>query len=576
MKLHRLTIAEFFKAIKRQGIIGMIAVLAIMLTVCALIYRPIPKDDFRIFISKTTTAEMLGEFNENPIYKQYYENALAEELSKISFYLNYSTDQKAQLSSRVEEIKFSILGLGQIIEADVFVRSEAKEIVLTLRSQLTNLNQQMLEYFNPDYIVSYADAQKELESRNLINSVIDLIPATISDNASKTWFEATRNSIRNKELHAKLIYFINSISPLEYSVENITDIQTSLLGFQAGWKQTILTEISDYMVNYPASIIDSEKQQLNKLFTNYAAAMRTAIQFAKKAVIIELAGTKSDSQLQQYVGFENYNSYVAATEYEKENFYLQNKYFSFNAQDTVPFNTASSFALNAFDFAFFATEVTSAVVLIFSVFFVSGMIAGEQTNGTMKMLAIRPYSRSKILRSKFRAAMAITIFTLAFTFVASLGIGIYYFGLSLSPYMVVFNASNAMLLSPILLSLIFLASITIKVMVYIAIAVLLSVITRSTAATAVVSLLSFILVLILNASLHVFPFYAFFPFAGFDLFKFFGGGAVASSVNTGLLSLFSTPILNNSNFYYSLAMTLGVIFLTMFYSKKLFKKKDIT
>ncbi|MFA6859829.1 MAG: ABC transporter permease [Clostridia bacterium] len=576
MKVLKLSFAEFFKAIKKQGILGMIAILAVVLTVCGLIYKPKPKDDFRIQIVKDNTAIMLGEFNNNELYKPYYDNLLQESIDRINYYKNNDINQKAMLIARLEEIKDKILTLGQICDSAIFDKTSANQTVLALRTLLVNLNSTFETYFNPSYISTYANSEKKTEMISLVDSAINIIPVTLPETTAQTWYVSTRTAIRNKDLHTKLSSFINSMSVIPVDESELDDILTIIASFNSGWKTEISNQINNFMIENPSNNQFSVKSNLNRLFTNYVTAIKSAVSYANTALLIELSNGKPDIELQNYIGFDTYNSYIQKTEFQKANYYLINKTYSIDVQDTVPFNYSSSFSENAFDFAFFATEICCAVILIFSVFFASGMVAGEQASGTMKMLAIRPFSRRKIILSKIKATMGISVTFIILAFVTALGIGFNLFGVSLNPFLVVFNSTSTILLSPILLSLIYIICATIKIYIFVNFAIFLSVTTRSTTGSVIISFVAYILTLVLNTTLSIYPIYSYLPFASFDLFKFFGGGSIATGLSSGnLISIFSSPVLNNSNFYISITVSLGIALIFKLFSIASFKRRDI-
>jgi ABC-2 type transport system permease protein len=68
------------------------------------------------------------------------------------------------------------------------------------------------------------------------------------------------------------------------------------------------------------------------------------------------------------------------------------------------------------------------LVFIFAAVIASEIVAGEFTWGTIKLLLIRPASRSKILLSKYIAVLLFLLFLLIVLFVSSVFIGLIVFG----------------------------------------------------------------------------------------------------------------------------------------------------
>ncbi|WP_261178045.1 ABC transporter permease [Anaerobacillus sp. CMMVII] len=71
-----------------------------------------------------------------------------------------------------------------------------------------------------------------------------------------------------------------------------------------------------------------------------------------------------------------------------------------------------------------------SIVTMFTIIVAAGIVAGEFTWGTIKLLLIRPASRSKILLSKYLATFVFAILMLLGLFIFSIGIGALLFGAS--------------------------------------------------------------------------------------------------------------------------------------------------
>ncbi|WP_317891211.1 ABC transporter permease [Paenibacillus oceani] len=79
------------------------------------------------------------------------------------------------------------------------------------------------------------------------------------------------------------------------------------------------------------------------------------------------------------------------------------------------------------------------LVFIFSVVIASDIVAGEFTWGTIKLLLIRPVSRSKVLLSKYIAVLLFMLALVALLFVCSFLIGVLLFGTASSENPIVFG-----------------------------------------------------------------------------------------------------------------------------------------
>jgi ABC-2 type transport system permease protein len=75
---------------------------------------------------------------------------------------------------------------------------------------------------------------------------------------------------------------------------------------------------------------------------------------------------------------------------------------------------------NMWFYSYLEAEVAGSFITIFAVVIAADCVAGEFSSGTIKLLLIRPWSRSKILLSKYIAVVLFTIFFMAATLVFTL------------------------------------------------------------------------------------------------------------------------------------------------------------
>jgi ABC-2 type transport system permease protein len=93
--------------------------------------------------------------------------------------------------------------------------------------------------------------------------------------------------------------------------------------------------------------------------------------------------------------------------------------------------------------------ILSQLITIFTVVISADSVAGEFTWGTIKMLLIRPWSRSSILLSKFISLLLFALFFTAVAFILTFAVNVILFGYTSSPAdLNSFHASNSLVHSP--------------------------------------------------------------------------------------------------------------------------------
>jgi len=85
------------------------------------------------------------------------------------------------------------------------------------------------------------------------------------------------------------------------------------------------------------------------------------------------------------------------------------------------------------DVAFMESSILFLLVTIFTVVIAAGGVAEEFTSGTIKLLLIRPWSRSKILLSKYISIMIFAILLAILLFASTLLVNWICFGINASP-----------------------------------------------------------------------------------------------------------------------------------------------
>ena len=205
-------------------------------------------------------------------------------------------------------------------------------------------------------------------------------------------------------------------------------------------------------------------------------------------------------------------------------------------------------------------------------YLVSSMFAKEMNNGTIKFLAIRPYSRGKIYISKVLTILLNVIFMLVLSTIIALTVGAVVFPGNIKDVLIVINSKSVFIVNPFILICYELISIFIKVLFFMGIALLIGILSKSPLATLISSVSVYVLIIIINLFLPNSIWYSYFPTANLSLFKFLGNSSYNNDITQGL---FSNNLINGSTLLKSALGISIVIFLLFYLSYKNFKNKDI-
>ena len=253
--------------------------------------------------------------------------------------------------------------------------------------------------------------------------------------------------------------------------------------------------------------------------------------------------------------------------------YIINNNLSHNDYATMyNIGMSSTAEPNAFDFVYNGMELCSFIIIIFCVVIGAGMVAGEQSNGTLKLLAIRPYKRHKILSSKILSTLLFGTILSLFCMLILFILGWINFGIDFTPVMMIFNSTTALTIHPLLVMLLYLGTLIFKILAYVLIAVAISVLFRSNVGAVSISIFIFFFSTLFGYMFVDSVWYAYLPFSNFDLFKYFGGNFITG---TSTSTLSSTAILYNTNFFFSIIISAITIIVLAILTYRVFNKREI-
>lgn len=386
--------------------------------------------------------------------------------------------------------------------------------------------------------------------------------------------------------------FISVSEELNLTEKILTDINNK---YKVG-AQDKLDRLSNDVTTYynslnptsdEANTYEAKKLLLDKISLVYSTGYYANL-LAKSEVVKALCQDKTDAQFNSYLGVSELNNYYNMTTFNRYNFsqnlsmytsiyeneIIESNYgIAFSADKTSNFSINSNeSATNAFDYAYWVLDIFGFIIVIFSVILASNMIAGEQKDKTMKMLAIRPFSRNQIMTAKILAVLFFALIFIVLTMLITLIIGAAMYGISSSYLIVTINASTSFLISPLVLYLIYVLCVFFKVVFFVLLAFLISTALRSYMGATVINIFFILITLVGNNFLSNIVIWKYIPFANIDLFKYFGNGTFSNSS-----SLFSSSyILPGTDLIFSLIISSVFMAIVTIITYSIFKKRDIT
>jgi len=591
--MNRLFLGEIKKIFLSPAIFIMAGILIIFLAVSPQLFSPILKTD-----SSTITLPSSSVIQVYDKYVQDYKNVYSDQLQLEIDYTNLIIND----NTKVRDILLKKLRSDDDVNKGVYeYYLEFHRTIITTDNietrqiALNNLSSAAKDLWNT--YVAYRDgAEGKNYSMPLFlvdeetNSNIEMILATYliralepeGNTADPNYFIEIDDVLDKNTYISELQKLFDKIENIELDNETLKTKLDYVLEIKnknsIEYEKLIVDEYNKASADKTYDLNDENINKIKDLVIRYVSLYKSSINILNNNLKIQLATNKSDAQMSNYLGYENFSSYEFKEQLAKSEYLLENNLSDGDFANAFAFNKSSNTHTNAFDYMYFALEIISFVIIAFSVVIGAGMIAKEQANGTIKLLAIRPYSRTKIMLSKILATMFFAFIFVIISFVVTFITGAILYGLNSLSILTVFNSTTPFVISPVILLFIYMITMFIKITVFIMLTFFISTIFKSYVAAVSVSVFMYLANLIITFIASGANWLKYNIFANLDLFKFFGGAFINKYTENGnfLTNIFLSPVFSDTGMLYvgilvsALILILGVVTFTVF------KNRDIT
>lgn len=558
------------------GIFIMSAFLILALTICPKIFSPTEKTD-------TSTSYSIETTSVKTVYESFLDakSELDTKIDNIESEINEYIANNADFKQNLIDIFDSVSSLRQafhtnvvdVVNGDVSGTEECFSALNSLRDEVDTLYSTFNSYVSgstsPFVLVnedlSYNLGDEILSFKRTIettgNSTIEYyqnLDATITEfsyvsNIESMLAQVKNLSYSNVELNSIVSNYFN------LKVDEKNDLRDELSSLYS-------TSLSDETQNLSAQNISTAVSDASK----YLSFSNNLLNILKSKFLLAITANFSDDEIANYVGFENFNSYYYEELSTKNLYLINNGIVDSDISNVFSFNVSSGDTTNAFDYMFFAMEVISFLIIAFTVILGAGMIAKEYSEGTIKLLAIRPFNRGKIMMSKIMATMFIAFLFTVISAIVAFITGAIIYGFPLSSVLVVVNATTAFVTPAWVLFLIYLGLLLVKVWLYALIAIAISTIFKSYVLAVALSAGLYLVNLIISYVAKGAVWLKYILFSHFDLFKYFGGSFIKSTTQSNITTLFTSSVFAGTNIWVSLivvgatALILNILIFTVF------------
>lgn len=572
-KISKLFKGELKKIFLGPGIFFMAAFLILALTIAPKLFSPTPKSDITTAVSISTTSveDVYSSFTE---YKTNYNNDLTEIRNEYLNLINSNDDFKQNLVDLSNELYDLRINFNYLVNSGT---NQAKltclESMISKTEEFRNLYNSYLNSTNTPLIL----VTKQLDFD--INFEIETLIKYLNKDGDKTtddYYISINDSLRNYKSIINLKELTGKINNLKYSSENLQNILNKYTNSNNEYKSEILTNINlnlneatlDEEFNISLSNINSTKD----LAIKYLSSDNNLYNILKESLLLEASSSYTDKEISTYIKFEDFNRYSHQENLVRYQYLYENNLTDNNFATVYSFNGVSGSSVNTFDYMYFTMEIASFLIIAFVVVIGAGMIAKEYSDGTIKLLAIRPFNRNKIVLAKVLATMFLAFLFILIVGIVSLITGcILYGGITFPSMIITLNASLTLTLPNWVVFLIYILCLLIKIWIFALLAIAISILFKSYVLSVCLSAGIYILNIIITFVSKGAAWLKYNIFANLDLFKFFGGSFTQTyTEGQNLNNLFVSPVFADTSIWTSviiisvLAIILNIIIFTVF------------
>ena len=584
MGILRLTKGELKKIFLKPGIFVVTALLVLVLTVSAFIFNLMPRNEMLVRINGNTIVQMYdnsfgASSDTNILSKKYLEaRYITSSTEIIDFYNNEilltENSKQAELLSLISNIKSKLNSYKiSIMSASTATEEKKTENKENVKKAIEDFNSTFNSYVNGVNGFNYL-LISTVDKTSYDVYIANLLAQPFSDSIES--HTAVVNKIEELDFENILKDYVNNLK-IYLPTKEVLDVATENLNKSVENLTEIEQEIETMKTDFANSNSLDKKQEFRNLVTRYQQASVNAYNLTLLTMNDSALSKYSDDVIQslyQFQNEENNTKYEIKEEKVICEFYLNNNKYAYEFANPLSLTETSNTDPSIYDFMYFALELCTFIIIIYIVFLGATMIAGEYANGTMKLLAIRPYSRGKVLFSKLLSTIIVGLIFIVLSFIITAVAGGILFGIESLNMLLIFNATEVASVSPIVVLLLLFICKVLEMIFYAIFALSISTLFKSNSGSIVVSLLIYFASFVLTMFTPSLGILKFLPFVNTNLFGYFGSHV--SGMNSNIISnMFSKVIANDMNFYISFLIILLFSVIIYIITHVVFRNRDI-
>ena len=441
-------------------------------------------------------------------------------------------------------------------------------------SHTNNLEKYLLSMIDNDYPIILINKDKYNEIKSVLEYSIDALNSfhNVGDTASFSQY----TNLKTKLDKVNFANFFTNTFKLDVSPIYQVKIDNSKLDEFTKIREKTLQNRSELKSKITELKADESINNIQFKITEYYLLSESYSSIINDSVIMNLSEKYPSHEFIEMQGYklDEFNKYQYNERITTNKYYIDHNIYSNSFSTPFTFGQNSNTnGTNVYDFMYFTMEFCTIIIIVFSMLLVCGLVSGETDSGTIKLLLVRPYKRSKVLTAKLFATIFFVVTFMIFSGLLSFAAGYYTYGFTNLEVLTVFDSSTIIAMSPLLLMGINILCLILEVIFYILIALMISTICRNHAGAIYISLIFLIAVYIMNVLFASTFWYSFLPGMNLHLFKYFGNAFTTLS-STVLQTVLITPIQSTMTFLYSFLLNGLYSIITIATAYSVFGRRD--
>lgn len=443
--------------------------------------------------------------------------------------------------------------------------------------QFYNYYQELLKSEYPIILIS-KDTHETIISK--LEESIEFVKISTADNQSLEAHKRVRDDVAKTNITNYLTKQFSASSSSQNTPIVQVSIPTRTISNLKTYGTKVETNRTKILENIEERRVDESIKNIQKDITDYSLLGVSYVNLVSERILSSITSVYDQSTYKNFYGynFDEFNKFESQESITKNEYYIDNNVYENSYLNNFSYSQNSGNKTNMYDFAYFSMELCTLIIIIFSMMLVCNLITGETESGTIKLLLVRPYRRSKILTAKLLATIFFVITFMLFSSVLTLVGGYFLFGSTTAPILAIFNGTLAFEISPMGMMMLDILFLTLDVIFFVLLALMISVICRNYAGSISCSLVVLIINLAFNFLFNNTFWYTLLPGMNLHLFKYFGNSFIPSNIAGSIAgvirSLLITGIQTSMNFWFSLIISgiYSVVFVSISYA--VFQKRD--